>query len=346
MTTSRDLVINTLNHELVERAPRDLWPSPEVKAACADELAEVQLRFPSDIIRADFKYPYGKRGRGSPNRTGRYTDAWGCTWRVSHQGAVCEIEDSPLADRKQIAEYKPPFELVEDGKQVRAKLDAVNRQCADVSRFVLVETQVLPFNRLCFLRGFDAAAADLQSGNKHTETLLEMLHDFSCREMEMWAETDVDGVIIRDDLGSDDALLLESALWRNVFKPFYREYCKILHAKDEFVFFRTNGNVGNIFGDLVRIDIDAVHTQLFSMNIEQLAKRYRGRVTFWGEIDRQRILPFGSLDEIRKAVLRVRRALDFGNGGIIAQCRWDAEVPIQNIIAVFEQWMAPLPMHL
>jgi len=75
--TSRDLVINALNHEPAERAPRDLWILPEVESARPDELAEMEVRYPKDIIRADFHYPQGKRSKGSPHKAGKYTDAWG-----------------------------------------------------------------------------------------------------------------------------------------------------------------------------------------------------------------------------------------------------------------------------
>jgi uroporphyrinogen decarboxylase len=81
------------------------------------------------------------------------------------------------------------------------------------------------------------------------------------------------------------------------------------------------------------------------MGVERLAKRFRGRVTFWGEMDRQQLRNPGTPEEFREAVLAVRRALDFGAGGVIAQCQWDPGVRIQTVAAFFEQWLAPLSMH-
>ena len=338
---SRDLVINTLNHRPVDRVPRDLWPLPEVETDRADELDEIDIRFPRDIIQPDFKYPPGERSRGKPGRMGQYTDAWGCTWQVDGRDAAAELKQRPLADPEQIAQYKPPFELL-DG----ARLGRVNQCCETTSCFVLARTEVKPFGRLCSLRGSEAATADLAHGTNHIRSLLGMLHDFFCREMEMWADTDVDGVAFRDDLGTQAGLLIDPATWREIFKPFYREYCKILHAADKFVFFHSDGNIYDIFADLVKIGVDAVNSQLFLMDFERLARRFRGRVTFWGEIDRQHVLPFGSLREVREAVRRVRRELDFGAGGVIAQCQWEPSVPIEKIIAVFGEWMAPLPIHV
>jgi len=339
--TSRDLVISTLNHEPVDRVPRDLWIMPGVASSRADEVAELGVRYPNDIVRPDFKYPPGKRAKGKPFKVGQYTDAWGCTWQVTQPGTRGEVRRPPLSEPGKIDRFTPPLDILSG-----ARLTQVNRSCAATSRFVLAWTDVRPFERLQALRGTDAALADLTHGTKRIRKLLAMLHDFFRREVEMWAETDVDGVAFQDDWGSPDGLLLDRKLWRSEFRPLYRDYCEILHASDKFAFFHSSGNIYEIFDDLVKVvGIDAINCQLAAMNLERLAKRFRGRVTFWGEIDRQQIMPFGTREHVREAVLRVRRALDFGTGGVIAQCRWEPEVPMRNVAAVFEQWLMPLPIH-
>ena len=341
MMTSRDRVIRTLNQEAVDVTPRDLWKLPGIELDRGDELAEIQLRYPSDLVKPDFQYPRGQRAKGTPCAVGQYTDAWGCVWQTAERGVTGEVKLPPLADLSGLADYQPPREWL-DGFQV----SRVNRGCGATSRFVLAWTETRPFERLQFLRGTEATFVDLACGAATLRRLLAMLHDFFCREMELWASTDVDGVAFRDDWGSQTALLISPDMWRDLFKPLYREYCEILHAKDKFVFFRSHGFIEDIFGDLVDVGIDAINSQLFCMNLEGLAKQFRGRVTFWGEIDCQRLLPFCRPAAVRAGVERVQRALDFGHGGVIAQCEWGLNVPIQNIAAVFEQWLQPVPMHV
>ena len=53
--------------------------------------------------------------------------------------------------------------------------------------------------------------------------------------------------------------------------------------------------------------MDAINSQLFTMDIEELARLYKGKVTFWEEMDRQQVLPFGTPEEVSAAVHRVRR---------------------------------------
>ena len=338
--TSRDRVIKTLNHEPVDVIPRDLWTAPGIQMLRQDELAEMSFRYPSDIVKPDFQYPHGSRVRGNPLVAGQYMDAWGCGWRVVDPAVGGRVNVSPLADLARLDGYCPPFELLD-----AINVSRINRGCATTSRFVLAWTETRPFERLQCLHGAEATLVDLACGTAAIRRLLAMSHDFSCREMERWASTDVDGVVFADPWGAQTALLVSPDMWRHLFKPLYREYCQIVHAKDKFAFFRSDGFIEDIFGDLIEVGIDAIHSQLFCMDIEALAERFRGRVTFWGEMDRQRLLPFAKPPEIRAAVERLQKALDFGRGGVIAQCQWDTNVPFQNVAAVFEQWLQPVPMH-
>ena len=65
-----------------------------------------------------------------------------------------------------------------------------------------------------------------------------------------------------------------------------------------------HGHTETIFGDMVDVGFDAINAQLFTMEIEGLARAHRGRVTFWGEIDRRRVLAFGTPEEVRAAIER------------------------------------------
>lgn len=140
----------------------------------------------------------------------------------------------------------------------------------------------------------------------------------------------------------DDALDRYVNYWRRVFKPLYRDYVDLIHAGGRFAFFHSDGCISPIIDDLIEVGIDALNCQLFCMDIEDLGSRFAGKITFWGEIDRQYVLPFGSTDDVRAAVNRVRRPLDRGHGGVIAQCEWGSKIAAQNIMAVFEEWEKPL----
>jgi hypothetical protein len=340
--TPRELVIKTLNHEPTPRTPRDLWLPSGEESIPTDAFAELNIRYPTDIIPPEVTPVVGKKSQAKPNKDGDVTDAWGCLWHIDPQQPASEpkLKASPLAEADKIAAYHPPAELLD-----RTRFAKVNKSCHATNRFVLAWSEVRPFDRFRFLRGNDTALVDLARGTKNGRNLLAMIHEAACKEIELWAETDVDGVVFRDDWGKADGMVISAEMWREIFRPLYRDYCKILHEKDKFVFFHSDGNFLEIFGDLIKTGVDAVHSQMYLMDVDRLAKRYRGRVTFWGEMDRRMFRDVGSVEEFRAAVLAVRKSLDFGSGGVIAQCAWEPGVDIRTLAAFFEQWLVQVPMR-
>ncbi|MFH1675778.1 MAG: uroporphyrinogen decarboxylase family protein [bacterium] len=335
--TPRERVVKTLNHQPVDRAPRQIWALPGIFMFRQDELDRMLEIYPQDFAYPVFKYGIGNRARGEPCKAGEYTDAWGCVWHVAQSGMIGEVKHPPLLDWSKLDGYRPPYEILDN-----ADLSGVNQSCADSDLFIINGTETRPFERLQFLRGSENVFLDLGYGVKEIKTLLEMLHDFYCRELTMWAETDIDAISFMDDWGSQANMLISPDMFRDLFKPLYKDYCDILHAKGKYVFFHSDGFISPIIPDLIEVGIDALNSQLFCMDIEQLGRLYSSKITFWGEIDRQHILPSGTTEDVRKAVRRVRKALDKGRGGVIAECEWGLNVPFDNIAAVFDEWLRPL----
>ena len=332
--TSRERVIKTLEFEGPDRAPRELWALAGVTKARKDEYEALCRRFPSDFAGPNGRYGASTLSREIQGEIGTYVDEWGCEFTLAEMGVCGEVKHPPLADWSRLESWSPPWELL-DG----ADMSEVNAHCASTDLFVKTGTHVRPFERMQFLRGSENLFVDLMTLPAEFERLRALIHEFNIRDMEMWAKTDVDAVSFMDDWGAQNSLLIDPVLWREIFKPMYKDYCDILKAAGKYIFFHSDGHIAAIYPDLIELGIHAVNSQLFCMDIEGLARAYKGKVTFWGEISRQTILPFGTVDEVREAVRRVRRAMDDGRGGVIAECEWGKKDPRENIEAVFETWL-------
>jgi hypothetical protein len=332
--TGRQRVNATLTNAGPDRAPRDLWALPYVSLFRKDQLDELLTAYPSD-------FGVSQTSPGSDDtqsqhlaEPGIYTDEWGSLWEVGEPGIIGEVKRPALADWSALAAFQPPWEMVRNRDMTQT-----NRRCAESNLFMLSPACARPFERLQFLRGTENTFMDLVERPPEMFELIELIHEFYLADVRNWAGSDVDGVFLMDDWGSNNALLVSPKIWREIFKPLYRDYCDIIHAAGKFVFFHSDGNIEAIYGDLIDIGVDAINSQLFCMDLEDLARRYKGRITFWGEIDRQHVLPFGTPDEVRAAVRRVRNALDDGSGGVIAQCEWGKDNPKENIETVFNTWL-------
>ena len=154
-------------------------------------------------------------------------------------------------------------------------------------------------------------------------------------ELELWAKTEVDALTFMDDWGSQQALLIAPELWRELFKPFYADYIALAHAHGKYAFMHSDGWITDIIPDLIEIGLDALNSQLFCMGVEELGSRFAGELTFWGEMDRQQLLPRATTAEIAEAAGRMRAALHRG-GGLIAQCEFGPGARPENVYAFFE----------
>jgi uroporphyrinogen decarboxylase len=331
---SRERVLRALRFERPDRPPRELWYLPGIGMFRKDELDQVLARYPPDLARPPDPYGSSRRAAGTRNTVGTYTDEWGCIWSVGEPGVIGEVSRPPLTDWSALESYEAPYEVLE-----KADFSAVRAFCSESTRFVLASTGVRLFERMQFLRGTEALFMDLAYGSDQVLHLRNLVHAYFMQELALWCETEVDGISFMDDWGAQKGLLIAPRLWRELFKPLYAEYCRAIHQAGKFVFMHSDGDISAIYPDLIEIGVDALNSQLFCMDIEELGRLYKGKITFWGEIDRQTVLPFGRPGDVREAVRRVRAALDDGAGGVIAQCEWGLDAPRANVEAVFEAWL-------
>jgi uroporphyrinogen decarboxylase len=339
----RDRVIRTLNHQPIDRAPRDLWLGSGVDAAHPDEVAEINVRFPSDFLHIDpsvetVRGP-SKRQKVNDHKEGIVVDAWGCVWKAVSLDSPAVVVNSPLGGAASMADFHPPAELLDAARF--AKIDAA---CEGTGRFTLAAAGLRPLERLCQLRGSETALRELAEGNVELRDLLSRLREFSRREAEQWAKTEIDGVVLGDDVTWPSQSQTSLNLWRSLVRPFFQDFCSVLHKCDKFAFFLAHGPVYDVLDDLIEIGIDAVHAEWPLEEFDKLASSQRGRIVFWGGLENRRIEPPAQPGDVRDAVHRVRKAADFGSGGIISQISWTGNTPLRNVVAYFEQWLVPLPV--
>jgi hypothetical protein len=237
-----------------------------------------------------------------------------------------------LADYARLPELQPPVEFLEVDAEV------VNAFCRSTDRFVFASGWARLFERMQFIRGTENLLMDIADDSADFRALLDIVDGFYRTQYERWARTEVDALAMMDDWGSQQSLLISPSQWRRIFKPRYAEYVRLAHAAGKKFFVHSDGYIADIYPDLIEIGVDAINSQLFCMDIADLGRRYRGRVAFWGEIDRQQVLPLGSVEETRAAVRRVFDHLHLPAGGVIQQFSFEGDTRWENAEAVFSEW--------
>ncbi len=144
------------------------------------------------------------------------------------------------------------------------------------------------------------------------------------------------------DFGTQQDSLISPKVYRNLFKPFHVQVNEWIHTHTGWkTFIHSCGSIWRLLDDIVDAGFDAlnpVQTSAAGMDPSWLKSSYGERITFWGGgIDTQRVLPFGTPEEVR-AMVRERIEVFGAGGGFV----WNsihnvqAGVPVENLLAVYE----------
>ena len=330
---SRALVRRTLDLGSPPRIPRQLWLLPWAEARYPAQVADLRGSFPDDLATAPRPCRPPVPDLGDRYRRGVYVDEWGCTFESAEAGTIGIVCKPLIRDWRDIERLREPWPWVQLDRE------EINSFCRAETRFVLGGSWIRPFERLQFIRSMENVLIDVLEQRTEFLTLLERVHQYYLVEAEAWAATGVDTLAIMDDWGCQKSLLIPPGLWRSLFKPLYRDYAEIAHRSGKYVFMHSDGNILDILEDLIEVGIDAINSQIFCMGVETLGERFRGRITFWGEIDRQHLLAYGTPDDVQAAVESVFRNL-YAAGGVIAQCEFGPGAQPDNVKSVFTTWKA------
>ncbi len=314
--------------------------------ALRGELEQVLLRHPT--LFPDFRpgaRDYEHYQFAPAHRAGEdFTDAWGCTWRSSVNGLEGVVIHHPLADWAALESFAPPDPSVQWDRQP-ASWAAAQERAAQARQAGRVVAGSLPhgflFLRLTYLRGFENFMLDVATGDERLNALIEKVMIYNRRLVQLWLELSVDLMEFGDDLGAQKASLLSPSQFRHYLAPRYQELVALCHQAGALVAFHSDGYIMDIMDDLLATGIDIVNPQDLVNDIETLAKHVKGRVCIRLDVDRQKVVPYGTRQEIRELVEYEVRTLGSPLGGLELICGVYPPTPPENIdalCAAFEEF--------
>ena len=147
----------------------------------------------------------------------------------------------------------------------------------------------------------------------------------------------VDMIWIGDDVGGQNDMLISPQTWRRFFKPRMAEFIATLKAINPAVkiAYHSDG-ISSIISDLIDIGLDILNPiQPASMDPIVLKEKYGDRLCFWGSIDEQHTLPFGTPADV-EAEVRTRFETLGRNGGLIVGPTHHVQLdtPLENFWAL------------
>ncbi|KAA3665251.1 MAG: uroporphyrinogen decarboxylase [Chloroflexi bacterium] len=371
--TSRERVEAALNHQEPDRVPMDITirkipyerlrdylglpqeetkgnrfgevsPSLDVLKALRIDMTFIKLRKPSNWTAPP------------PTEDDILFDAWGVGHKevkVPGAGVLLEPVVSPLKDFE-------PNEIDLDAYPWPDPTDpGFVAGLADDARKFYKETEIALMGRFggtimeqaAFIRGYEKWMMDLVLYPEFAMDLMNRITDIQIALDEAGIREAGKYLSIfklsGEDLGAQERPLFSKRVWQNVLRPILkRRWQAARDALDKYdaahvkLLLHSDGAIRRFLPDLIEdgVDgIDPVQVQCTGMEAVALKQDFGDKLFFHGAIDTQKILPFGTPDDVRTETKRIIQALAPGGGFILTPMHnVQPDVSPENLVAMCE----------
>ena len=339
--TSRDRVINTLCHQASIPMPTLLRIPQLLEADRSEFCAQMRTRFQNDLDWVDFSCPVSEPkskvslsfANEGMSRSG--LDEWGCVWEMNESGKWFSSEMPRYDDILEVEGISFPRNPV-----TAEMVESVNSVCDNSARFVVVQTRIHPFRRLCALGGVEAAKTLIQRKPRELKEIMHRLFDYYSKQLAVWCSSDADAIGIEDDLADENGLRISLPRWNEIFVPMLREFCARIREQDKFVYFTGSGNFEEFIPGLIGAGVDVVRFDAEAMDMALLAERYGHRITFQPVLKPEFIMN-ETEESLTSKILAWRSAV--AENEIIAECQVPAQVGMRKIACAMLNWRRRMP---
>jgi uroporphyrinogen decarboxylase len=204
-------------------------------------------------------------------------------------------------------------------------------------RFRLFQIGFSLYERAWTLRGMQNLLMDFYDHPEFVRQLLNAIADYNIAQVERALQFDIDAVYFGDDWGQQRGLQMGPKLWREFLHPVLARMYAVVRAAGKYVFIHSCGDVDELFDDLIAIGVNCFNPfQPEVMDIYSLMGKYRRRLTFHGGLSTQRVLPYGSVDQVCNETLRLLEAGRRGSYIFAPAHDVEGDVPLENMLSFIE----------
>ncbi len=197
------------------------------------------------------------------------------------------------------------------------------------------------FERFWSIRGMENALTDFYLCPDEVHALFGRLTDFYLRMIERGrSELKLDGIFTSDDLGTQTSTFFSPQVFDEFFAPYYKKVIDRTHELGMHFWLHTCGNIEAFLPRFIDLGVDVLHPiQKYTMDERRIAKAYGDRITIWSGFDVQRIIPYGSPEDVRREVRALidayrrddgRFMLTLGNGAT-------PDTPLASLAALLDE---------
>jgi uroporphyrinogen decarboxylase len=347
----RERVEMALNHERPDRCPMQISFTPEFVDRLRADLElqgkrvhnphgggntyELERALGEDMLLTSVGWANSYYMDSKP-----YVDEWGVGWGVQPYetpfgtGHYTEITSHPLADEAAISSYQPPDP---HRPELYAASEQMLRDFKDEYWIVGVTVTTI-FETAWALRGLEQMLLDMSMQSDLANHILDIPFHYHLTAAKKLVELGVDMIWTGDDMGAQHQMMISPKMWRTYFKPRMATFISELKVinPDVKVAYHTDGYVEPIIPELIEIGLDVLNPiQPASMDPAEIKKQFGDKLSFWGTIDEQHTLPFGTPEDIASEVRQRIETVGYDGGLILAPTHHvQLDTPLENFWAM------------
>ena len=238
------------------------------------------------------------------------------------------------ADENEINNY--PFPVVDDLRITEFRKNINNIHESGLAAFGFMQMTV--FEASWYLRSMEDLMTDMLTESREGTILLDRITEFACSKAKEYAAAGTDILSLGDDIGTQNSLMIDEFTWSRWLQPRLKRVIDTAREvkPDILIFYHSCGYITPFIDQLIDIGIDILNPiQPECMDFDEIHERFGNRLSFWGTLGTQHLLPYGTKEEVKRVALsRLNKC--GGKGGIVIGPTHmvEPEVPWDNLIAI------------
>ncbi len=240
------------------------------------------------------------------------------------------------ADLNEVIDYPYP-EVDENSKNIVRKniAEAHKSNLAAVGRM-----EITIWESAWYLRSMDELMMDMMLEDEKATILLNRIKNFACSKAGMFTAEGADILKLGDDIGMQNSIMMDVTLWEKWLKPPLAEVIRTAKDinPDVLIFYHSCGYITPFIDHLIEIGVDILNPiQPECMDFDEIHDSFGDKLSFWGTIGTQKLLPFGKPDEVKKVCLSRLKKCGKKGGLVIGPTHLvEPEVSWENLTAIVD----------
>jgi uroporphyrinogen decarboxylase len=313
-----------LCRQLTESFGRKLGVEPDYALSYYEDLTyrisanEIRTKMGSDVIVVGGTVPSGYNpedvsGDITKNEFGMHMKPTPLYVEV----VKCPLETAEKLSDIQNYNFPDPYAK---GRFEKAKRD-IDRFGKDY--FIIGDVEITLFELAWHLTGLEKYMIGMLCNEPWVELLNDRVEEWSTGLALQLVKLGVNAIWLGEDLGSQTSTLISPEDWRVRFKPRHKRLIEKLHRENPeiIIIMHSDGAVAPLIDDFIEIGVDVynpVQPNVYGSDPQELKDKYGSRISFFGGIDQQQLLPSGDIKAIGAEVKRRIKILGKDKGYLLA----------------------------